>query len=174
MELIMGLIAGIIWGYIFQRTRIIRFDKQVGLLLLEDFTVLKYLLSAVMVGSLGVNLLAQLGIITYSVKTTYLLANFLGGLIFGLGWALLGYCPGTSTGALAEGAIDAFFGILGGILGAIAFAHTYDWWKANIYPIGALGKVRIPELISMPPILVAVVFAAMLAVICYFLEKKNL
>ncbi|WP_022853993.1 YeeE/YedE thiosulfate transporter family protein [Thermodesulfatator atlanticus] len=174
MELFMGLVAGIVWGYIFQRTRIIRFNKQVGLLLLKDFTVLKYLLAAVTVGTIGVNLLAQFGVISYAVKPTYAMANFIGGIIFGLGWALLGYCPGTSTGALAEGAIDAFFGILGGICGAIAFAHTYDWWKAHVYGIGAMGKVRIPELLSVHPLLAALVFAAMLVGFCYFLEKKDL
>ena len=61
MELLVGFITGILWGYIFQRARILRFEKHIGLLTFTDLTVFKFLLSGVVVGTLGINLLATLG-----------------------------------------------------------------------------------------------------------------
>ena len=174
MALLLGFLTGLIWGYIFQRARILRFDKHIGLLTFKDFTILKFLLSGVIVGSIGVNLLAHFGLVTYAIKPTYILANLLGGVIYGFGWALLGYCPGTSGGALAEGSLDALFGILGGICGAIAFAHTYDFWKEKILTVGAMGKVTLPSLLGVSPVLVAVIFSLALLGFCLFLEKKGL
>ncbi len=174
MELLLGFLTGLIWGYIFQRARILRFEKHIGLLTLKDFTILKFLLSGVIVGSFAVNLLAHFGFIHYAVKPTYFLANILGGIIYGFGWALLGYCPGTTGGALAEGALDGFFGILGGIFGAIVFAHTYDFWKEKVLSVGALGKVTIPSLLGVSPALAGIIFSLILLGFCIFLEKKGL
>ena len=174
MELILGFLTGLFWGYIFQRARILRFEKHIGLLTLKDLTILKFLLTGVIVGSFGVNLLAHFGVIDYAVKPTHALANMLGGVIYGLGWALLGYCPGTTGGALAEGALDGLAGLLGGVFGAIVFAHTYDFWRVHVLPVGALGKVTIPSLLGVSPVLVGLIFSLMLLLFCVFLEKKGL
>ncbi len=174
MELFLGLLTGLLWGYIFQRARILRFEKHIGLLTLKDLTILKFLLTGVIVGAVGINLLAQLGWITYAVKPTYALANLLGGIIYGLGWAILGYCPGTTGGALAEGAFDGFFGVLGGLVGAMAFAHTYDFWQAKVLSVGHLGKITLPTLLHAPVLPVALVFAGMLIVFCLALERFGL
>ena len=171
MELTLGLLTGLVWGYIFQRARILRFEKHVGLLTLSDFTILKFLLAGVMVGALGINLLAHFGLVTYSIKPTHLLANLLGGALYGIGWALIGYCPGTTGGALAEGSVDGLFGILGGLCGAVVFAHTYDFWASKVLPVGNLGQVTLPSLLGVSPPLVAVIFAGLLLGFCLLLEK---
>jgi Trk-type K+ transport system membrane component len=36
------------------------------------------------------------------------------------------------------------------ILGGIAYALTFDWVAANILPVGAYGKLRLPELLGLP------------------------
>ena len=174
MELLLGFITGVIWGYIFQRARILRFEKHIGLLTLKDLTILKFLLTGVIVGAVGVNLLAHFGLVTYHIKPTFVLANLLGGIIYGLGWALLGYCPGTTGGALAEGSLDGLWGILGGLAGAVAFAHTYDFWAQKVLTIGHMGKVTLPMLFHLPPLWVALAFAGMLIVFCLVLEKFGL
>ncbi len=173
MDLILGFITGIVWGYIFQRTRILRFDKHVGLLTLTDLTVLKFLLTGVIVGAIGIQVLTTLGVVSYSLKPTYVLANLLGGVIYGLGWALLGYCPGTAPGAVGEGSLDGLFAILGGICGAMAFAHTYPFWQKTVYGVGALGKVSLPGLLGFHPVVVGLGFAALLLAFILFLEKQG-
>ena len=122
--LIYGLVTGILFGFFLQKARVIRYDKQLGALRLIDMTIVKFMVSSILVGMVGVYLLLDLGWVKLSLKSTNLGGNIIGGLIFGLGWGLLGYCPGTSAGALGEGRWDALWGILGMIAGA-AIAHNF-------------------------------------------------
>ena len=113
MELLIGLITGVVFGFLLQRAHVLRYDKQLGALRLQDLTIVKFMLAHILVAMVGLYLLSDLGLAKLSLKATALGANILGGLIFGLGWGLLGYCPGTSLGALGEGRVDALSGILG-------------------------------------------------------------
>ncbi len=98
-----GFITGILFGFLLQKGRVLRYDKQLGALRLIDMTIVKFMLSSIMVGMVGIYLLKDLGIVELSVKAAILGAVIPGGLIFGIGWGFLGYCPGTSLGALGEG-----------------------------------------------------------------------
>ena len=109
MSLLQGIITGIIFGVLLQRAHVLRYDKQVGALRLMDMTILKFMLSAIVVASIGIYLLKDLGLIKLSVKSTSIGAQLLGGTLFGIGWGLLGYCPGTAAGALGEGRFDGLW-----------------------------------------------------------------
>jgi len=63
---------------------------------------------------------------------------------------LYGYCPGTGLAALATGRLDALAGLVGMMVGGIAYALSYDWVAAHILPVGAYGKLRLPELLGLP------------------------
>jgi len=65
------------------------------------------MLSAIIVAMILIHLFAQLYTIRFSIKDTVIGAQIVGGAIFGVGWGLLGYCPGTAVGAMAEGKVDA-------------------------------------------------------------------
>ncbi|MFO7686310.1 MAG: YeeE/YedE thiosulfate transporter family protein [Desulfobacterales bacterium] len=103
-----GLVTGILFGFLLQKGRVLRFEKQVGAMLLEDMTILKFILSAILVGMVGITLLTETGTIALSHKSMNLGAVLLGGALFGSGWALMGFCPGTSIGALGEGRWPCF------------------------------------------------------------------
>jgi len=147
--LIYGLITGILFGFLLQRAQVLRYDKQLGALRLLDMTIVKFMLSSILVGMIGVYFLKDLGLATLSVKPTILGGNILGGLIFGIGWALLGYCPGTSLGALGEGRWDGLWGILGMLAGAALFAEVYPTLKATILTWGDYGKITLPEVLGI-------------------------
>ena len=102
-ELVFGFITGIIFGFLLQKGRVIRYDKQIGALRLIDMTIVKFMLSSVLVAMVGVYLLKDLGLAKLSLKATVLGGNIIGGLLFGVGWGLFGYCPGTAVGAVGEG-----------------------------------------------------------------------
>ena len=147
--LIYGLITGILFGFLLQRAQVLRYDKQLGALRLLDMTIVKFMLSSVLVGMIGVYVLKDLGLTALSVKPTVLGGNIIGGLIFGIGWALLGYCPGTSLGALGEGRWDGLWGILGMLAGAALFAEVYPTLKATILTWGDYGKITLPEVLGI-------------------------
>ena len=174
MELLMGLFTGVVFGFLLQRAHVLRYDKQLGALRLQDMTIVKFMLSHILVAMIGMYLLSDLGLAKLSIKTTALGANILGGLIFGLGWGLLGYCPGTSLGAVGEGRTDALFGILGMLVGAAVFSRSYDWLMATVYTWGNYGKITLPEVMGISHWVVIAALAAVYVLILRLIERKGL
>lgn len=172
--LIYGLITGIAFGFLLQKGRVLRYDKQLGALRLQDMTIVKFMFSSVLVGMVGVYLLVDFELAKLSIKPTILGGNILGGLIFGVGWGLLGYCPGTSAGALAEGRWDALWGILGMLAGAALFAEAFPIMQDTVLTWGALGKITLPQILNVNHWLVIIPFVAGGLGLFKFIEKKGL
>jgi len=98
----------------------------------------------------GIYLFSDIGILKLSIKSTQVAANIMGGFIFGVGFALLGYCPGTGVGAIGEGRTDAFWGgVLGMLVGAALYAEVYHLLKGNLLAWGSYGKVTIPSILGI-------------------------
>ena len=174
MSLVYGILTGILFGVLLQRAEVLRFDRQVGALRLMDMTIFKFMLTAIVVGSIGIYLLNGLGLVKLSIKGASFGAQVLGGLAFGAGWAILGYCPGTAGGALGEGRIDAFWGLLGMVFGGGLYAVFYPFFKAHVIGLGELGKVTVPQVLGINPWLVILVFALTVFGFFRLFEKKGL
>jgi len=139
-----------------------------------DMTIVKFMLSTILVAMVGTYLLKDLGLVKLSIKPTILGSVILGGLIFGIGWGFLGYCPGTSAGALGEGRVDAIWGILGMLTGAALYAEVYPAMKKTVLTWGDLGKITFPQVLGVNHwIIIAVVVIGGLLLFCWF-EKKGL
>lgn len=174
MNLLYGLITGILFGVLLQRAEVLRFDRQVGALRLKDMTIFKFMLSAIVVGAVGIYLLKDLEIIELNLKGTSIGAQVSGGALFGIGWGILGYCPGTAGGALGEGRTDAGWGILGMLLGAAIHAWAYPFLNKSIQPIGNYGKITLPQVLGVNHWFVILAFAAIVAGLFLIFEKKQL
>ena len=174
MSLFYGVITGIIFGFLLQKAQVLRYDKQVGALRLLDMTILKFMLSAIVVASIGIYLFKDLGLIKLSIKSTSIGALVIGGLLFGIGWGLLGYCPGTAAGALGEGRIDGLWGMIGMLGGAALYAVIYPFMKAQIISIGNYGKIGLPQAIGINHWIVVVTLAALTFLLFRWFERKNL
>ena len=172
--LIYGLVTGIAFGFILQKGRVLRYDKQLGALLFRDMTIIKFMLTSVLVGMVGVYLLVDLELAKLSFKTTVLGGNILGGLIFGLGWGLLGYCPGTSAGALGEGRWDAIWGLFGMIAGAALYAEAFPLMQRTVLTWGNFGKISLPQVLGINHWPVIIVFIVGGLLLFRFIEKKGL
>ncbi|NPV04025.1 MAG: YeeE/YedE family protein [Syntrophaceae bacterium] len=173
-ELISGLITGVIFGFLLQRGQVLRYDKQVGAMRLLDMTIMKFMLSAILVAMIGLYALHAQGLVKFSIKETIIGANVIGGLLYGIGWAVVGYCPGTAVGALAEGRWDALFGIAGMLLGAALFAEAYPQVKATVLTWGSYGKITIPTALGVSPWPVIAVLTVLFLGLFWFFEKKGL
>jgi len=171
---ILGLITGILFGFLLQKGRVIRFEKQIGAMLLKDMTIFKFMASAILVGTVGIALLADAGIITLSHKPMNVGAVLLGGALFGAGWAVMGYCPGTSIAALGEGRWHALFAIAGMITGAAIYAELFPFFKSTILAWKDFGKIGLPEILGISPwISIAFLWIGTLSLLFWF-EKKGL
>ena len=139
-----------------------------------DMTIVKFMLSTVPVGMVGIYLLKDLGLVKLSVKSTKLGGNIIGGLLFGSGWGLLGYCPGTSAGAVGEGRWDALWGIVGMLVGAAIFAEVYSSLKTNILTWGNFGEITLPQLLGLSHWVIVLVFIVGALVLFWWFEQKGL
>jgi hypothetical protein len=173
--LMLGLMTGIFFGFFLQKGQALKYDKQIGMLRLQDFTILKVMASAILVGMVGVYFFVDVGIGSLSLKPTVLAANIIGGLIFGLGWGMLGYCPGTAVGATAEGRWDAFWGgVLGMLVGAGIFSEVYPLLKDTLLRWGDLGKLTIPNVAEVNHWVIIVIVWSCFILLLLRVEKKNI
>ena len=69
---------------------------------------MKIMLTAIVVGMIGIFTLHHFAKVNLHIKPTKLGPNIVGGLLFGVGFALIGYCPGTAAAAVGQGSWDAF------------------------------------------------------------------
>jgi uncharacterized protein len=172
--LLYGLVTGILFGFLLQKGRVLRYDKQLGALRLQDMTIIKFMLSAVLVGMVGVYLLSDLGLAKLSIKPMILGGVVVGGLIFGIGWGLLGYCPGTSLGALGEGRWDSLWGIAGMLCGAALYAEAYPTMKTTLLTWGNLGKITLPQVLGINHWFIIPLFVVGGVALFRWFEKKGL
>lgn len=175
--LLVALALGIVFGWFLERGGLGNARKLMGQFYLTDLTVFKVLFTAVVTAMLGAFWLAWLGVLDLSrvfVPETYWFAQLAGGLVFGIGFALGGLCPGTSCVAASTGRKDGLLVIAGMLAGVLAFHELFPWLQA-LYETGALGRVTLPEALQLPyGVTVLVVTAAALGgfVVAERLERR--
>jgi uncharacterized protein len=164
----LALLLGFCFGFLLQKGQVCYYEVIMRQLLLQDFTVLKVMLTASVTGMIGVYAMRGAGWVVLHKKSGSLGMSIPGPLIFGIGFGLLGYCPGTAVGAVGHGALDALVGgVVGMLIGAGLYAATYPQIKARILHVGEFGdktlidvlRVRNPWLVILP--VAAVLICAM-------------
>jgi uncharacterized protein len=149
-QVVIGLCIGIIFGFLLQKAGVTDYDVVIGQLLLTDFAVIKMMLSAVITGMIGFHVLKTLGLARLHAAAGSVGSNLIGGLIFGVGFALLGYCPGTVAGGAGTGALDALSGGFAGMLiGSALFAALYSSLNARILGKGKFESITLPHLLGV-------------------------
>lgn len=168
-QLLLGLFFGIIFGFLLQKGGVAKYDVLLGALLLTDFTVMKIMLTAILVGMIGIFAMHALGLVKLHLKPTKYAANVIGGLVFGTGFALIGYCPGTGAAALGQGNLDAVAGIAGLLAGSYLFAELSKNLSTTVLAWGDRGCIQLPDLIGVRTIPFLIVFAPLLGVALWLL-----
>ena len=166
-----AILFGLAFGFLLQKGGVGKYNVLIGQLLLQDHTVVKIMMSAVVVGMVGVFTLHHFAEVNLHLQPTRIGAQIIGGSLFGAGFALIAYCPGTGTAALGQGSWDVIFGIAGLIAGSYLFAEMSAWLKRTVEKWGDKGKLMLPDLLHIPRLPFAFGFAALLTVFLYFLER---
>ena len=166
-----GLLTGIIFGFLLQKGGVTHYEVLIGQLLLTDFTVIKIIVTAIIVGMIGIYYLKSRNIIDLHPKAGSIGSVVIGGLIFGAGFGLLGYCPGTLAGAVGQGNLDALFGgTIGIIVGAGVYARVYPLVKDNILKVGKFNKLTLPEILNIRPWKMVVISSTILILFLLAIE----
>lgn len=139
------LMLGFIFGAILQYARLNRFDTIAGMAVLQNFTIAKSISFTIGLGVLLLQAEIYFGWADYHIKPLLLVGVLMGGLLFGVGMAVLGYCPGTVVISLGQGNLDALPGIVGGICGSLVFAIAYPSLTPLLGP--NLGSLSVHSLL---------------------------
>lgn len=170
---LLGLITGILFGFALHRAGFSRCGLVMRGLAFRDFTMLKVMLTAIAVGMVGAGVLATFfpEYAHLKIKSLYVWGVLLGGLIFGVGMSIAGYCPGTALVGLGGGVRDGLLAVLGALLGSFVFILAYPTLEPVLIKPMNLGKVTLHELLGVPHIVMAILFASLLAGIVWWLNR---
>lgn len=175
LQLGIGFIIGIVFGFLLQKGGVTKYDVIIGQLLFTDFTVIKIMLTAMTTGMLGVHFLWSLGITQLHPKPGSFGSVVIGGLIFGIGFGVLGYCPGTMAGAVGQGSLDALFGgVVGMIIGAGLFSEFYPKLEKVILSKGDFGELTWPQLLKVSPWIIIVPLSIGIIALLLWIEKYGI
>lgn len=170
-QLVLGLVFGIVFGFLLQKGGVAKYEVLMGQYFLTDFTVIKIMLTAIAVGMVGIFSMRAMGLVKLHVKPTRYASNVTGGLLFGVGLGLLGYCPGTGAAALGQGNYDAIAGIAGLLAGSYLYAEASDRLSSTIQKIGNRGGIMLPDLLGMRLIVFLLLFVPLLVLGLFALER---
>ncbi len=170
-KILTAVVFGLAFGFLLQKGGVAKYNVLIGQLLLQDFTVVKIMMTAIVVGMVGIFTLNHFAKVNLHIKPTRIGAQTIGGLLFGAGFALLAYCPGTGAAALGQGSWDVLFGMAGLMAGSHLFAEMSGWLKKTVETWGEKGKLTIPDLLHIPRLPFAYAAAILLSVGLYYLQR---
>ena len=173
-----ALLVGIAFGFFLERAGFGSSRRLTGVFYFKDMAVIKVMFTAVMTAVLGLSFLLSLGLISldsiYLMPTVYG-AHIVGGLIFGIGFVMGGWCPGTAAAGLAGGKLDALIFLIGALIGSALFNEIFAIVKP-LYQAGQQGIVLVYDSLRMSRngfVLLLSVAAIAIFWCCEWIEKKN-
>ena len=170
---LLGLIGGFIFGFLLRKGTVSRFDTIVSQLILKDFTVVKIIMTAIVTTSLGAYLFDLIDLtIPQDLSSMPVMMTGLGGLIFGVGMAVAGYCPGTMVAAMAEKSKDAYFGFFGMVVGVWLFNLAYPLFRPWMKQQDSTFLTTLDEFFGVPKIVI--ILLLIIAVLVVELIAKKL
>jgi hypothetical protein len=172
-DLAIALALGFGFGFALERAGFGSARKLTAVFYFYDMAVVKVMFTAIVTAMLGLFALSALGVFDLGqvyVEPTALPAQALGGLIFGAGFIIGGYCPGTSIAAVATGRKDGLAFALGMISGVLAYAEftpgIEDWIAAN-----TTGEMTLPAVTGVSMGWFALAFLAFLVFAAWGMRK---
>lgn len=164
-EVLLGILSGAAFGFVIQRVGATDPEEMALGHLMQDPRIPRFMLLAVVFSAIGLFCLQSVGVGRTVILPLTIGGILVGGTLFGLGWGLAGYCPGTTWAAVGEGRVDAIFALVGGLAGTAAFAHLHAWIIPAVHAPSNLGQVTMGDLFGHPLTGLVVEIAILLAAV---------
>lgn len=173
-EIAGALAVGFAFGWLLQKAGLSRYERIVGVYRFKDLAVVKVLLTALIVGGVCLRALTALGLAAaVPIPATYFAGNIAGGVLFGIGMAVSGFCPGTVAAGAGEGRLDYLIpGMLGLIAGALTFGVLYPW-VLPLVSIDVRPGLTVARWLGADPWLVLLVLGQMVVLVFYVIERRS-
>lgn len=174
-SLVLAVIIGFFFGFVLERAGFGDARNLTSIFYFRDMRVLRVMFSAVLTAMVGLVVLSWVGLFDYSVLLeysllpTYLWPQLVGGVLFGIGFVVGGYCPGTAVVGVTSGRIDAVVFLLGMVAGIWAFAAGFPVW-GSFYKSADLGRLTLWQAFGLPMELMAAVVVVM-ALAAFYLAR---
>jgi uncharacterized protein len=155
-SLMIAVGIGFLFGFVLERAGFGDARNLTNIFYFRDMRVLKVMFSALVTAMIGLLFLSWVGLFDYStllevsLLKTYLWPQLVGGILFGLGFVIGGYCPGTSVVGIASGRLDAVVFLLGMIVGIWIFAVGFPIW-GGFYLSSDLGRLTLWQVFGLRP-----------------------
>lgn len=174
-DIIIALLLGVGFGFALDKGGMTRYHKIVNVYRFTDLAVLKFMMSALVTGMIGVYVLNWAGVISFSTTTNTIVLKALGGgMLFGIGMALIGMCPGTVIAGAGRGQLDYLIPGIGGMLtGALIYGFLYPAISDFLAGFTDYGTAMIPDLWDLSPVLTVYVFAQVFLLVLYLAGKTG-
>lgn len=141
----------------------------------KDVGVPVVMFSAIVTGMIGLWGLSLIGVLNISLVymlPTYLVPMAVGGVLFGVGMVIGGYCPGTAIAVVATGKIDGMVFIGGFLIGSLVFGDFFPVW-GDFYNSDYVGAFRLDQWLGIglgPMVLIIVIVAVAGTVAMIFVQ----
>ncbi len=174
ISMLEALLLGAAFGWALQKAGLTQYARIVGVYLLRDLTVLRFMLTALVVAAVLDQVAVGAGLATsLPVPPTRPLANLVGGVVFGVGMATAGYCPGTVVAEVGEGRLDALLaGVPGLLAGALAFGVLHPSFMPALTRGALRGTVTLATVLGVSPWLALVLFVEVAVGVLYLLARR--
>ena len=156
----MAGLVGVLFGFFLEQAGFGSSRKLTGIFYFQDMAVLKVMFTAVVVALLGTRYLMAFGWLAPDgvlVLDTYWGAQIVGGLIFGVGFVMGGWCPGTAFVGLMSAKLDALVFLVGAVLGSVLFNEVFPLVKP-LYEGMHVPNLYLPESLHLSAKLVVFLF----------------
>ena len=147
----LAILFGVFFGLSLQRSGLGNPHKLTGVFYFRDFTVPRVMFTAILVASVGLYLLSDFHLLDLErvwIIPTFFWPQLAGGALFGVGFVMSGYCPGTSVAGFASGRLDALVAMLGIAAGSLLFAVLYPILE-SFYLSSDMGIATLQRLLGI-------------------------
>jgi hypothetical protein len=169
-EGVLAALTGFLFGFVLQRAGASDYGRLSGMLGLRDTGLMKLMMTAIGVAAIGFYAFAAQGVSHFTIKPLKVLAMTVGGLVFGKGFAMCGYCPGTGIVGMMEGKLDALLAVIGGLLGSLAYAYA----KPSIdraLDEPDYGELTVSSVARTDPLVTAIAYGVAMIFVAFMVDR---